>query len=591
MAFEIFIPAAISFSAVLLLTPVAKLAAKRLGIVAKPRPDRWNSKPTPLLGGVPIFLGFAATLIVTDQFNQGSWATLLSGALVFALGLMDDLFDLSPLQKFAGILAACGLLISSGQALPWFNNSPLLDTAATLFWLMGISNAMNLLDNMDGLAPGVALTATIFLAIAFSIDGNVPMLMLALTLAGALAGFLLFNFPPASIFMGDSGSLFVGFFLGSLALFSAYGRSRNLIAVMAGPILPFIIPIFDTTFVTISRLLSGRKVSQGGRDHTSHRLARVAGSERNAVLVLYSVAAVSGLISILVRLQHFSAVIALIPPLCLAMVFFGIYLGQVRVAVPPGTRDVSFVMRLRRLVIQNAIFQIALDAVLIFISFYSALLLRFEGSIPSADLNLFLTTIPLILPIKLGVFIAMGAYRHLWKYFGIASLLVYAKSIVIGNGLCVLSLVLVYRFSGFSRSVIVIDAILLLCLIAATRMFVAIFQSCLRSRTQHEPQLKRALIYGASNLGSLLATELGAGDHGYFPVGFVDDDPDKHSRFLNGYQIFSGTDQLAAVIQDQDVEAILVTEQGQNSCARLDDLQRLCNTLQVPVKHVILRIE
>jgi UDP-GlcNAc:undecaprenyl-phosphate GlcNAc-1-phosphate transferase len=591
MALKTFIPAVISFVAVLLLTPLTKYVAHRTGMVAKPRADRWHSKPTALLGGVPIFAGFAIALLMSSQYSAKVSGLLLGSGLIFLLGLLDDFFNLSPMRKLIGILAASGVVIASGQALPWFNNSALLDTAVTIFWLVGISNAMNLLDNMDGLAPGIALIATLFIAIAFSIDGNLPMLALALTLAGAVAGFLIYNFPPASIFMGDSGSLFLGFFLGSLALFNEYGRSRNLITVMAGPILPFLMPIFDTTFVTVSRVFSGRKVSQGGRDHTSHRLARVAGSERNAVLILYAVAILSGLISVVVRLQQFSAAIALIPILCLVLIFFGIYLGQVRVVVPAGTRDISFLTRLQNLVLQNGIFQIGLDTVLILISYYTALLLRFEGNIPAHDLQLFLTTIPLLLPIKLTVFIAMGAYRHLWKYFGMASLLVYAKSIVISNALCVLVLVLVYRFSGFSRSVFVMDSILLLCLIAATRMFFQIFHSTLRDRSSGEPELKRALIYGATDMGSLLARELeGSSTHGYFPVGFLDDNPENHFRLLNGYQIFAGVDQLAEVIREQDVHAILIAGHD-DSCKRLDDVERLCKNLQVSVKRVLLRIE
>lgn len=525
MTHTVLVPSLVSLAAVLVLTPATCWLARRVGMVAAPRPDRWHAVPTALLGGVPIFVGFSLALTLTRDFGKPVRGVILGSLCVFALGLVDDVFQLKPFPKLVGVIVASGIVVCSGLYLPWFPWMS-VNFCVTMLWLVGITNAMNLLDNMDGLASGIAVIASIFVGLSFFIEGKSPQLMLAGIFAGAVAGFLVYNFSPASIFMGDCGSMFLGFFLAGLTLMSGFGRSRNLLYVLAGPVLPFLTPIFDTTFVTISRLISGRPVSLGGRDHTSHRLANVAGSERNAVLIFYGFAIVSGFMSLFVRLGHFSVSFALIPILCLVLAFFGVYLGQVNVAIPEVGRDHRLLERLQSLLVYNGIFQVGVDLLLILISYYSALLLRFEGNIPPGDLKVFFMTIPWFIIIKVTVFIALGAYRDLWKYFGIASLLVYAKAIALSSTICMLALLFANRFAGFSRAVFITDAIVLLFLVAATRMSFQIFKTAIRKHPAGEQNLTRALIYGADEIGMLLAKELE--DHsalGYMPVGFIDDDP------------------------------------------------------------------
>src|SRR5205085_7946611 len=159
-----------------------------------------------------------------------------------------------------------------GLALPW-TGSVAINMVLTIFWLIGITNAINLLDNMDGLASGIAAISSIFPAVNFLASSQAMEAMVLAAFAAALIGFLVYNSNPASIFMGDCGSMFIGFFLASSSLINlAGGRSRAFVPVLAVPILVLFIPFFDTTFVPILRRLSGRAASQGGRDHTSHRL-------------------------------------------------------------------------------------------------------------------------------------------------------------------------------------------------------------------------------------------------------------------------------------------------------------------------------
>jgi UDP-GlcNAc:undecaprenyl-phosphate/decaprenyl-phosphate GlcNAc-1-phosphate transferase len=537
-----------------------------------------------------MFVGFGVGLLVADVSSKTMRGVIAGSIFVFLLGLVDDIFQLKPFPKLIGIILACGAVLWSGLYLPWFSWMP-LNVAVTILWLVGITNAMNLLDNMDGLAAGIGVIASIFVGLSFFLEGKSPEVTVAAVFGVAVLGFVVYNFYPASIFMGDCGSMFLGFFLASLTLMSGFGRSRNVLYVLAGPVLPFLMPIFDTTFVTISRLASGRRVSSGGRDHTSHRLASVAGSERNAVLILYAFAVLSGLLSVLVRLGYFSVSFALIPTLCLFLALFGWYLGQVRVSVAAGTRSVWLVSRLESLILHNGIVQIILDSVLIILAYYTALLLRFEGDIPSGDMKMFFETIPWFIVIKVSVFTALGGYRHIWRYFGMDSLLVYTKAITISSGICILVLVLVTRFDGFSRAVFFMDAILLLCLITATRMSSAIFKVALKRTSVAQNGLQRALIYGADEMGHLLARQLqDRVTLGYVAVGFIDDDPAKQSRSLNGYKIFSATAELQTALRTESVNVVLLTANDISS-ERLDNLRNLCLQFRIPVRQISIRIE
>jgi UDP-GlcNAc:undecaprenyl-phosphate GlcNAc-1-phosphate transferase len=295
------VPAAASFGLALTLTPLVGTLARRAGVVARPRPDRWHQKPTALLGGVAIALavGFSAWAF---GIGRAAGAGVIAGAaLLFAVGLVDDLRRLRPGYKLAAQLSAAGLAVCWGPRLHG-TGWPAFDAALSVFWLVGITNALNLLDNMDGLAAGVAAIAAGFFAAFYGLGGHASSAALLLALAGALLGFLVYNFQPASIFMGDCGALFFGFLLGSAGLGMV---STNPVqpewALAAVSLLVLSVPIFDTTFVTLTRLWSGRPISQGGRDHTSHRLVVRGWSERAAVVILYGISLASGLLALYSR--------------------------------------------------------------------------------------------------------------------------------------------------------------------------------------------------------------------------------------------------------------------------------------------------
>src|SRR5713101_5742556 len=299
------IPPAVSFALALLLTPLVRTLARRWGFVAKPKVDRWHKKPTAMMGGVAIWLAVAGTYLVLVPHTPQRWVVVGAASFLFLVGLIDDWLHFKPYQKLIGQVIGAAIAVNYGLVLPWTRSLP-VNMLITIFWLILITNAINLLDNMDGLATGIAAIASCFLTFNFVTGHQSIEAMMLAVFAAALLGFLIYNSNPASIFMGDSGSMFIGFFLASAALVNVSGgRSRSFVPVLAVPILVLFIPIFDTMFVTILRKLSGRAASQGGRDHTSHRLVALGLSEKRAVLMLYGLAAVSGLLATTVRQMKF----------------------------------------------------------------------------------------------------------------------------------------------------------------------------------------------------------------------------------------------------------------------------------------------
>ena len=282
-------------------TPVARRLAPRLGLVDEPAARKMHHVATPLLGGIAIYLAFVLALVFFgDRFYIRQVVGIFVGAtLVSLLGLWDDRRRLSPGLKLLGQALAALLLVATGVQvhlirIPWVN------VVITLFWVVGITNALNLLDNMDGLAGGIAAIAAGQFTLLAAMSGQYLVGALAAALVGATLGFLLYNFNPARIFMGDSGSLFLGFLLASLGIKLRFPENVYIVTWMV-PVLVLGVPIFDTTLVFVSRLRRGlNPLTTPGKDHTSHRLVRLGLSQREAVLVLYLAAGVLGEIALFV---------------------------------------------------------------------------------------------------------------------------------------------------------------------------------------------------------------------------------------------------------------------------------------------------
>jgi UDP-GlcNAc:undecaprenyl-phosphate GlcNAc-1-phosphate transferase len=583
----------VSVAASALLTIFTRAFARRYGFVAKPKSDRWHKRPTAMLGGAAIFAATLLIYVILIPKTNESLIVLGGSSFLFLVGLLDDILNIKPYQKLIGQMIGATLVVGLGLKLP-ITGYELVDIWITVFWLIGITNAINLLDNMDGLAAGIAAIAAASLAIGFAVNGQITELMFISVFIGALLGFLVFNFNPASIFMGDCGSMFVGFLLASSVLMGQTGgRSRGVFSILAVPVLILFVPIFDTTLVTVLRKLWGRKASQGGRDHTSHRLVALGLSERAAVLMIYAFAVAAGGLSLFVSRLEPTQSLALIGAFIIFLTIIGVYLSKVKVYEDTqeelATQNNAVFAFIVNVSYKRRIFEVFLDAFLISFAYYAAYFLLFGTFEESSNWDLFLKTLPLLVVLKLFAFLAAGVYRGLWRYTSIGDTITFTKGVVLGSILSVVAVLVLYRFQNFSRAVFVVDGIILLFLLVGSRMAFRLIREVLPMSTAREG--RRVLIYGAGDGGEMVLRELrNNSELNYQPVGFVDDDPMKKDKVINGLRVFDANGSLADICREKDIQEIFISSQKIPK-ATLVKVREICRDSDILLKRVYMKIE
>jgi UDP-GlcNAc:undecaprenyl-phosphate GlcNAc-1-phosphate transferase len=280
-------------------TPLARWLGPRLGVMDAPEERKVHRHPVPRLGGIAIYLVvLAVAVLLGERYNFAQFGTILIGATgVSFMGLVDDRWGLRPLVKLVGQILAALLLYFNGIYVGTFGQ-PFLDGVATVVWVVVITNALNLLDNMDGLAGGVAAIASAHFALMCFFSGQYLVGALSIAVLGACLGFLVYNLSPANIFMGDSGALFLGYVLAAIGIKLRFPDNVTFVTWMI-PVLVMGLPVFDTTLVIVSRLRRRRNpLTTPGKDHVSHRLVAAGMTQREAVLTLYVVSFALGLLAV-----------------------------------------------------------------------------------------------------------------------------------------------------------------------------------------------------------------------------------------------------------------------------------------------------
>lgn len=562
-----------------LATPLLARMARTAGVVAPPRPDRWGGKPTPLLGGVAIIL---ATLLPASLLTQVDRAgvVIAGGTLAaLALGLVDDVRGLRPISKLVGQVVIASGLALGGVRVELINYPP-ASFVLTLLWVVAVMNALNLVDNMDGLAAGLtAIAAGVLVLMAPSEPAWVR--VLSAGLAGACLGFLVHNFAPARVYMGDAGSLALGFLLAAIALFQTNAAASNVGLAILGPLLVLALPIFDTTLVTLARRLEGRPVSVGGRDHTSHRLAARGLSDRATVLVLYAISATLATLALLSQALGF----ALLPLAGLALVgliLFGVFLTEHPAREPEaqeGASERHSLIRRGRLLLRYG-GEIGVDVALATIALFAAFIIRFEYLPPDAWLPLFVQAAPFVIPLQLGAFVVLGVYRALWRFLGVTDLVSIGRAALIGTVIAGFLMLYPFGMTGQSRAVLLLDAILLTVLVAGSRVFLVWLRHWFALRPHRDD--RRVLIVGATPLGEMaLRLLLRAGKPNYHPAGFLDDDPGKHRRTIAGVPVLGTTSQLREVALRERADLVVLAIEND---AKRDRIRALCAELGIEAR-------
>jgi UDP-GlcNAc:undecaprenyl-phosphate GlcNAc-1-phosphate transferase len=579
-----------SLAGAVALVPLCKLLGVRLGLVAQPRQDRWHGRPIPVLGGIAVALPPLTGALLFSPISE-NYLPVACCAAIFAVGLVDDVRPLKPQAKLIPQIALASLLTFFGYRLGW-SDSLTVDALLTMVWLVGITNAMNLLDNMDGLCAGIAAIAALALLIGmYPSSGPSANALLLTLLLGSCVGFLLFNFYPATIFMGDSGALFLGLALATIGLQlpSAAQPMHNVLSVVAAPVLVLLIPIFDTTFVTFSRILSGRLPSQGGRDHSSHRLVAIGLPERTAVLVLWTLAALAGAAGLAMRLPRDDAPFSATALFALGMIVFAAYLARVKVYDAQDTRlrTGGITLLMVDAVHKRRVLEVLLDAALVSIAYYSAYRLRFGPPEYSPFFPSFLSSLPLVIGIQTTTFFAVGVYRGVWGSFNLMDGVVLAKGVVLGTLVVVVAILFLYRFEQYSRGVFVIYATLLLLFVGGSKASFRLISEFVRRRRRGQ----RLLVYGAGAGGSLVARELtNLGRTNHRMLGFVHDDPAKLRLRVQGYPVLGGFDGLVALVSGGAVDTVVISTQRLDP-ERLKEIERLCGAHHVRLERLHFRLE
>jgi UDP-GlcNAc:undecaprenyl-phosphate/decaprenyl-phosphate GlcNAc-1-phosphate transferase len=536
---------------------------RKRGWVARPRSDRWHSGTPSLFGGVPIWLTCLCLCFVVLPFaDKIVWKLLGASSLMFFLGFADDVLHLRPLSKLAGQLLAALLVVGSGIVYPLQQNA-IVNSVISVVWIVGITNAFNLLDNMDGLTAGVALISAIYLAVFYGGNGSWDYGLLAVIAAGAAAGFLLFNFNPARIFMGDCGSLFLGFLLGSASLLEGTHVSGVPPLVLA-PVVVLAIPVFDTLFVSVTRRLRGQPISQGGTDHSSHRLVQLGLNERSAVLLLSVLSVASGAVAIVARHILYSRAIGLIGFWFLFLLLFGIHLFRSE-TIDSATHPRTAKTLLRRLLTRDAL-AFLLDPAALSLAYYLAYVLRFRAYVPRSDMDLFLRTWPIVLALKFISLWGCRVYRHSWWRGSKADPYRLAKATLAGEAATVLVLLAIYRFAGFSRVVFVLDAVFSWALLLAIRKSFSLFRNSLGGWGLSNDRERRVFVLGTSERTELALLFLR--DQRIACAGLIDTNGGADlGRWVWGTPVVGGLKDLSRLGSNHGVSEIVLPENESLPCS------------------------
>ncbi|MDO8432789.1 MAG: hypothetical protein Q7S58_10330 [Candidatus Binatus sp.] len=544
--------------------PIVRVVATRFGVVARPREDRWHRGSIPLLGGLAITVGFVAASAITGSLDL----PLASAAIMMcAVGLVDDVITLAPRTKLVLQIMIVALLMSwSPWRLPQLPAT--LSFIVVMFWIVGLVNAVNMLDHLDGVCAGTTALGALGASVLLYLHGN-PSAAVAAAVAGACAGFLVFNFNPASIFMGDGGALTLGLMLATLAMRAGGSDNTSLPMGSSLALLLAFTPILDTTTVTASRLMLGSRISVGGRDHSSHRLVALGLSDRQAAMLLFALSASTAAIAVaLSRLpaQYFNEVLPITAVIFLVLAFF--LIDQSFRNVSPGDVFVNS-HGLGRLLLtisyKRRIAEVVLDGISIVAAYGMAVLFARDFELAAGSPLGIVRSAPSVAVVTLCTLGAFGVYRSMWHYTGLEDTLrVFCAT-------AIASLVLLV-----GRSMIAVDmhasTALLFWLMASyvligTRLSFRVLSGMLSNLARSERRIV-GISSGAHDL-PLIDYFCRSYRNSARIVGFVDVNEFLQRRRIHGVPVLGTLSEIETILSHQGFEEMVVLGSALNADERL----------------------
>jgi UDP-GlcNAc:undecaprenyl-phosphate GlcNAc-1-phosphate transferase len=608
------IPVAIS----LLITPWVIRFAARVGAMDEPNVRKIHSRPIPRLGGVVIYTSFFLSIPFLYLIDPGlqslasfgpnkGMMTIAALVLILGLGIFDDLKPRTPAQKLLVQIIAATLVYLVGFKVS-FVSDPLskrllglgiLEYPATLLWIVGITNAFNLIDGLDGLAAGVAIIASFTIATISFLVNDMATTIMVLLLAGAVVGFIRYNFNPAKIFLGDSGSLFLGF---ALAVFSMRSSTKGSTALaIIVPILCLGLPIMDTLLSMLRRLLGSLLPEQAksssflhkfgsifvpDNGHIHHRLIARGFSHRNVVLLLYLVSCAFGIGAFTLTVTN--------------NVGASLVLVAVAIATIVGVRQLHYkemaVLRNGILLpiyewplMNRRVFQGFLDLAFILVAYASAFFVVSHGRLTTISDQKLLATLPFVGGIKLLVFYATGQYKGTFRHLSIGDALRTLKVVVLSE--LMTGAVLAFLPEPWKvreLSILFLDFFFVLTLVGGIRTSFFVLNYLFH---QEQNGGKRVIIYGADARG-ILALQQILNDEtlNLSPIGFLDDSPHLEGKRLNGYPIYGGHWKLQQLLRKVKIEEILLSSDNLKP-EILRRLKQIARSHGISVRRFTIRLE
>lgn len=602
----------------LIMTPVATRLAFAIGAVDKPDERKIHKRVMPRLGGIAAFFSFAVTLVILhfvfphlrleDIVAKGNWEMVAASFLIIlTLGVCDDVWSLAVGQKFLVQLLAGSLVYVAGFRIVQITNPfgggllelGLFSYPLTVLWVVGITNAFNLIDGLDGLASGVALIAGLAITAISIFHSDVETAAVALAFVGAVFGFLRYNFNPARVFLGDSGSLFLGFTLAVLSIESSTKGSTAFSIVV--PILVLGVPIMDTMLAMLRRVLGSflpdqnsssahkglRSMFLPDKRHIHHQLIASGLSHRDAVIVLYIVACAFGLSAFLVTAWSLNT------SLLLVAIGLVIEFGVRKL----GYREMAFIRNglllrfYRRTFLSSLARQVILDTLSVLAAFVIAYLITVPSHVSASLWRSWAFAAVVVSIIQLFAFIVGGLYKRSVSLFGLGDLLQILKSTVAGVVVTAIAFAVlpVFPRGGQIVEFIIMDFYFLTTMVVGSRV---IFHALNYVFHRESGDGKRSIIYGADHDGLMALQSLISSESSrrISPIGFLDDDPKLEGKFLDGYPIYGGHWKLEGLIRQKNLVEVVIASRKMNTLV-LDRIRKTADEYDIPVRLSQMKFE
>jgi len=610
----------LAFACSLLFTPVVEAVARKLGALDLPGGRKVHDHPIPRLGGFSIFVTFNLILVIASQIDffffptdflkeiNFLWLTVAS-VIMLGVGAVDDFRRIPSSIKFfsqiiAGLIVALACVKIQVITLPFGTiDLGIWSIPVTILWVVAITNAINLLDGLDGLAAGTSFIVCLAMFGISLLNQNIGIALCSAILAGSIIGFLKYNFYPASIFLGDSGAYFLGFILSVLPLLGGLKGTATFAILI--PILALGLPIIDTGLSMVRRLLrslhimeideekneikffflDGFSMFRADRDHIHHRLLRMGFTQRKAVILLYAISLILG-----------------------GLAFFSVYFKNINYALFLTTIGLASYMGVKKLgyseiqilrngallplfdapVVNIRILRFFVDMAFIALSYYLAFLLRFEGTFGPSIKEYYITTIPLVLTIKMGIFYLSGLYKGAWRYTSVSDVVKMLKAVALG---CFVSALVLWAIPGYgviSLSVLVIDFNILFFLVTGARTSFRVLEHFQISNNHHG---RKVLIFGVDKSSIQALNEFINNPRlDLSPVGFIDEDERNKGKQVSGYPILGSIDSLENILKNNSISDVIVT--GKNlSEGKLERLSQICNSHHISLRRFQTHLE